>query len=335
MNEGCIGIGILTPMPQVRRAGGTAVCQWRRRIDVPTFPHVAECPHRPGERRRGLLSNPDRLFAGATGAHTEHRNFNSSARQDVERCVVLVDKAQGRTSDHTRSLSLRTFGGGAGAAAAFSATPNSKHSMAWATLGAAGGPNGGFPIGRNCLGPGRRNPHAGAVGNLDTENQFAIIVTLGHVSADPGGAIASEACPPPGRWSDGSVYKGESWPLHEDAHLAFPLSAGCVTRSSATGLRERRAVSLGRSPPVQADPAEILAASTPAMRAKGRDAAGRGCRTWCSHFAPTLTDRATFSAMNRPSRACGHRVVSGPASSRMACWIGAARPAGAPARCEG
>ena len=57
-------------------------------------------------------------------------------------------------------------------------------------------------------------------------------------------------------------------------------------------------------------PAEILSASTPAMRAKGRLQAGADADIVVFDFE-ALTDRATFSAMNHPSEGVRHLVVSG------------------------
>jgi N-acyl-D-aspartate/D-glutamate deacylase len=57
-------------------------------------------------------------------------------------------------------------------------------------------------------------------------------------------------------------------------------------------------------------PAEILAASTPAMGAKGKLQPGADADIVVFDF-DTLTDRATFSAMNRPSEGVRHLVVNG------------------------
>ena len=57
-------------------------------------------------------------------------------------------------------------------------------------------------------------------------------------------------------------------------------------------------------------PAESLGPSTPAMRAKGRLQPGADADIVVFDF-DTLTDRATFSAMNRPSEGVRHLVVSG------------------------
>ena len=80
-------------------------------------------------------------------------------------------------------------------------------------------------------------------------------------------------------------------------------------------------------------PAEILSASTPAMRDKGRLQAGADADIVVFDFE-TLSDRATFTAMNRPSEGVRHLIVSGAAADhrRRAGCRGAAGQAGAPAR---
>jgi N-acyl-D-glutamate deacylase len=109
---------------------------------------------------------------------------------------------------------------------------------------------------------------------------------------------------------DGKVYFGPDWPLPKDA-TSHPRSAGCFTRFIRQWVRERRAVSLleGIRKCTQI-PADILAASTPAMRAKGRLQPGADADIVVFDFE-TLTDRAEFTAMNRPSEGVRHLVVNG------------------------
>jgi N-acyl-D-aspartate/D-glutamate deacylase len=57
-------------------------------------------------------------------------------------------------------------------------------------------------------------------------------------------------------------------------------------------------------------PAEILSASTPAMRAKGRLQTGADADVVVFDY-DKLSDRATFTAMNRASEGVRHLVVSG------------------------
>ena len=76
-------------------------------------------------------------------------------------------------------------------------------------------------------------------------------------------------------------------------------------------MRERKTVSLLEGVRKCAlIPAEILSHSTPAMRAKGRLQPDADADIVVFDFE-TLTDRATFSAMNRPSEGVRHLVVSG------------------------
>jgi N-acyl-D-glutamate deacylase len=143
---------------------------------------------------------------------------------------------------------------------------------------------------------------------LDTENNAHHRDLLDISVLYPNGAIASDAMP----WtlSDGKPYTGDDWPLPKDA-TSHPRSAGCFTRFIREWVRERRMVSLLEGIRKCAlIPAEILSESTPAMRAKGRLQAGADADIVVFDF-DELTDRATFSAMNRPAEGVRHLVVSG------------------------
>jgi N-acyl-D-glutamate deacylase len=110
--------------------------------------------------------------------------------------------------------------------------------------------------------------------------------------------------------SDGTVYSGDAWPLPEDA-TSHPRSAGCFTRFIRQWVRERQAVSLLEGVRKCAlIPAEILAASTPAMRTKGRLQPGADADVVVFDLE-TLTDRAELTAMNRPAEGVRHLLVSG------------------------
>ena len=94
LNEGAIGIGILNAYaPGAGVQELTAVCQLAAAHDVPTFTHVAYMsridPESAAEAYIRLIG-----YAGATGAHMHICHFNSSSKTDVERCAVLVAKAQ-------------------------------------------------------------------------------------------------------------------------------------------------------------------------------------------------------------------------------------------------
>jgi hypothetical protein len=143
---------------------------------------------------------------------------------------------------------------------------------------------------------------------LDTENNERHRDLLDVSVLFPGGAIASDAMP----WTlpDGAVYAGDAWPLPQDA-TSHPRSAGTFTRFISHWVRERQAVSLLEGiRKCTLIPAEILQASTPDMRAKGRLAVGADADVVVFDLN-TLRDRSEFSAMNRPSEGVRHLLIGG------------------------
>jgi N-acyl-D-aspartate/D-glutamate deacylase len=163
---------------------------------------------------------------------------------------------------------------------------------------------------------------------LDTENNARHRDLLDISVLYPGGAIASDAMP----WTlpDGTTYTGDAWPLPEDA-TSHPRSAGTFTRFIRQWVRERQAVSLLEGVrKCTLIPAQILAASTPAMCAKGRLQSGADADAVVFDLE-RLADRAEFSAMNRPAEGVRHLLVSGQPVITDAVMDVAARP-GRPVR---
>jgi hypothetical protein len=163
---------------------------------------------------------------------------------------------------------------------------------------------------------------------LDTENNAHHRDLLDMSVLYSGGAIASDAMP----WTlpDGTIYTGDAWPLPEDA-TSHPRSAGTFTRFIRHWVRERQAVSLLEGVrKCTLIPAEILAASTPDMCAKGRLQLGADGDVVVFDLE-RLTDRAEFSAMNRPAEGVRHLLVSGQPVITDAVMDVAARP-GQPVR---
>ena len=236
-------------------------------------------------------------------------HFNSSSKTDIERCAALVAKAQAQGLPIT--VEAYPYGTGSTVlAAAFFSDPEFEarngtgyDSVQRVTDGRR------FRDRKELLAAQAEEPSTLVLWHiLDIENNPHHRDLLDMAVLYPGGAIASDAMP----WtlSDGSVYTGDAWPLPEDA-TSHPRSAGCFTRFIREWVREREAVSLLEGVRKCAlIPAEILAASTPAMRAKGKLQPGADADIVVFDF-DTLTDRATFSAMNRPSEGVRHLVVSG------------------------
>jgi N-acyl-D-glutamate deacylase len=309
LNEGGIGIGILNAYaPGAGVQELTAVCQLAAEHAVPTFTHIAYMsrvdPESAAEAYIRLIG-----YAGATGAHMHICHFNSSSKTDIERCIRLVAKAQAQGLPIT--LEAYPYGTGSTVlAAAFFSDPDFEarngtgyDSVQRVTDGRR------FRDREELLAAQAEEPSTLVLWHiLDTENNAHHRDLLDMSVLYPGGAIASDAMP----WSlsDGSVYAGDAWPLPEDA-TSHPRSAGCFTRFIRHWVRERQAVSLLEGVRKCAlIPAEILAPSTPAMRAKGRLTPGADADVAVFDFS-VLTDRAEFTAMNRPAEGVRHLLVSG------------------------
>jgi len=309
LDEGGIGIGILNAYaPGAGVQELTAVCQLAKAHEVPTFTHIAYMsridPESAAEAYIRLIG-----YAGATGAHMHICHFNSSSKTDIERCVVLVRTAQAQGLPVT--VEAYPYGTGSTVlAAAFFSDPEFEarngtgyDSVQRVTDGRR------FRDREELLAAQAEEPATLVLWHiLDTENNAHHRDLLDLSVLYPGGAIASDAMP----WTlpDGSVYTGDAWPLPADA-TSHPRSAGCFTRFMRHWVRERQAVSVLEGVRKCAlIPAEILAPSTPAMRAKGRLTVGADADVVVFDLE-TLTDRAEFSAMNRPSEGVRHLLVSG------------------------
>lgn len=309
LNEGGIGIGILNAYaPGAGVQELTAVCQLAATHNVPTFTHVAYMsridPESAAEAYIRLIG-----YAGATGAHMHICHFNSSSKTDIERCVALVAKAQAQGLPIT--VEAYPYGTGSTVlAAAFFSDPEfvARNGTGYDSVQRVHDGR-RFRDRKELLAAQAEEPSTLVLWHiLDIENNPHHRDLLDMSVLYPGGAIASDAMP----WtlSDGRTYTGDAWPLPADA-TSHPRSAGCFTRFIREWVRERQAVSLLEGVRKCAlIPAEILAASTPAMRAKGRLQAGADADIVVFDF-DTLTDRATFSAMNRASEGVQHLIVSG------------------------
>jgi N-acyl-D-glutamate deacylase len=306
----------------------TAVCELAAAHGVPTFTHVAYMsridPESSAEAYIRLIG-----YAGATGAHMHICHFNSSSKTDVERCARLVAKAQAQGLPVT--LEAYPYGTGSTVlAAAFFNDPNFEERTGTGYDAVQRVTDGRRFHNREEILKGQAEEPSTLVlwHFLDTENNERHRGLLDISVLFPGGAIASDAMP----WTlpDGSVYTGDAWPLPEDA-TSHPRSAGTFTRFIRHWVRERQAVSLLEGVRKCAlIPAQILEASTPAMCAKGRLTAGADADIVVFDLE-TLTDRAEFSAMNRPAEGVRHLLVSGQPVIADGIMDTAARP-GRPVR---
>lgn len=309
LSEGAIGIGILNAYaPGAGVQELTAVCQLAAARDVPTFTHVAYMsridPESAAEAYIRLIG-----YAGATGAHMHICHFNSSSKTDTERCVALIAKAQAQGLP----ITVESYPYGTGStvlAAAFFSDPEfeARNGLGYDSVQRV---TDGHRFGsrKELLAAQAAEPSTLVLWHvLDIENNSHHRDLLDMAVLYPGGAIASDAMP----WTltDGKAYTGDAWPLPDDA-TSHPRSAGCFTRFIREWVRERRKLSLLEGiRKCSLIPAEILSLSTPAMRAKGRLRVDSDADIVVFDFE-TLSDRATFSAMNRPSEGVRHLIVSG------------------------
>ena len=332
LNEGGIGIGILNAYaPGAGVQELTAVCQLAAAHDVPTFTHVAYMsridPESAAEAYIRLIG-----YAGATGAHMHICHFNTSSKTDIERCAVLIAKAQAQGLPIT--VEAYPYGTGSTVlAAAFFSDPEFEarngtgyDSVQRVTDGRR------FRDREELLAAQAEEPSTLVLWHiLDIENNRAPSRPARHVGAVSRrrDRVRRDAVDAVGR----QVYTGDAWPLPDDA-TSHPRSAGCFTRFIREWVRERQAVSLLEGVRKCAlIPAEILSAQHARDARQGKAAAGRGCRH----------RRVRFRDADRPGDVLGDeppvggRAASGgqrPAADRRrrAGCGGAARPAGAPAR---
>ena len=307
--EGGIGIGILNAYaPGAGVQELTALCQLAFAHNVPTFTHVAFMsridPESAAEAYVRLIG-----YAGATGAHMHICHFNSSSKTDIARCAVLVAKAQAQGLP----ITLESYPYGTGStviAAAFFNDPDFEERGGTGYDAVQRVTDGHrFHDREELLAAQEEDPSTLVLWHvLDVEKNERHRELLDMAVLFPGSAIASDAMP----WSmpDGSTYTGDAWPLPAEA-TSHPRSAGCFTRFLRHWVRERQTVSLlDGIRKCTLIPAEILEPSTPAMLGKGRLAPDADADVVVFDL-DTLTDRAEFSAMNRPAEGVRHLVVSG------------------------
>ena len=309
LNEGAIGIGILNAYaPGAGVQELTSVCQLAVAHNVPTFTHVAYMsridPESAAEAYIRLIG-----YAGATGCHMHICHFNSSSKQDIARCATLIAKAQAQGLP----ITLESYPYGTGStviAAAFFNDPNFEERSGTGYDAVQRVTDGHrFRDREELLAAQKEDPSTLVLWHvLDTERNDHHRDLLDQAVLFPGSAIASDAMP----WTlpDGATYTGDAWPLPSDA-TSHPRSAGCFTRFLRHWVRERDAIPLiDAIAKCTLIPAEILSPSTPAMSQKGRLTPGADADLTIFDLTK-ITDRAEFTAMNRPSEGVRHLIVSG------------------------
>lgn len=309
LEQGGIGIGF----PNAYAPGSGAkemseLCSLAAEFGAPTFTHIAYMsnidPQSSVEAYTRLIG-----YAGSTGAHMHICHFNSTSLHDVERAAQLVGRAQ----EQGLKVTVEAYPYGTGSTvlgAVFFSDPafpertgGSYHSVELVNSGHR------FDNRDELLAAQQEDPSALVLWHfLDVAVNQRHRDLLDVSVLYPGGAIASDAVP----WTlpDGTTYEGEAWPLPEGA-VSHPRSSGTFTRFLRHWVRERQALSLSEAlRKCSLIPAQILEASTPQLRRKGR--VQPGCDADLAIFDfDTLTDRAEFGAMNRAAEGMRHLLVGG------------------------
>ncbi|NYZ14580.1 amidohydrolase family protein [Azospirillum sp. RWY-5-1] len=305
LREGGIGIGIphgYAPGAGVKEM--TELCGIAARTGSPTFTHIP------------FMSNTDpqsseeayiRLigYAAATGAHMHVCHLNSTSLHDIERCRALLMNAQARGLPIT--VEAYPYGTGSTViAAGFFAAPdftdrtgsgydsielihNRHHMRNRDELLSVREADPAALVAWHFLDPDRNEGHRDL---LDLSVLY------------PGGVIASDAMP----WvePDGSIHRGEEWPLPERLS-SHPRSAATFTKF--LGDYHRSFGKIGLMEAVAKGtilPCRVIEACLPRMSRKAR--LQEGCDADVIVFDPvTVAGRASFSDMTAP--AVGMRAV--------------------------
>jgi N-acyl-D-glutamate deacylase len=325
------GLGVAFPNAY---APGTGVkelselCSLAARHNVPTYTHIA---YMSNVDPRSSVDAYTRLIglAGSTGAHMHICHFNSTSLQDVERCAELVQTAQAQGLKVT--VEAYPYGTGSTVVGAeFFADPAFCQRMGT-----------GYDAIEMVAERRRLASREELLARQQSEPGALVLIHFLDVAVNqrhrelldvsvmyPGGAIASDAMP----WilGNGTLYTGDAWPLPEDA-VSHPRSSATFTKFLHDWVIERKVVPLMEGiAKCTLIPAQILQASTPMMRKKGRLQVGCDADVVVLDLA-TLKDRADFLNMNRPSDGVKHLLVNGEAVIADGTLLRDARP-GQPVR---
>lgn len=307
--EGGLGIGI--PHAYVPGVGAKELvdlCTLAKRHEVPTYTHIA---YSSNIDPRSSIEAYTRLigYAGATGAHMHICHFNSTSLLDIRQAAELVSTAQKQGLNIT--VEAYPYGTGStviGSPLFGEAAFRERTGSAYTAIQRVDDGH-RFESREEVLDVQRERPDTLVLWHfLDVESDPSAQDLLDVSVLYPGGVIASDAMP----WTlpDGSVYEGLDWPLPETA-VSHPRSSGTFSRFLREYLRERPRVSLCEAMRrCSLGPAKILETVSPQMRRKGR--LQEGCDADIVVFdAGTITDRADFAAMNRPSEGVRYLLVNG------------------------
>lgn len=305
VGEGALGIGVLVGYaPDSGRAEYFRLAGLASRLGVPTFTHTRYIStEEPGTSLEGALEVI--AAAAGTGAHMHMCHVNSTSNRMIDEVAGAVEAA--RAGGARVSTEAYPYGAGATVIGASFLAPEALHRMGIA------------PPRLTYLATGERIADPARLRELREADPAGLVVVHILDEEDPADlailersftladtAIASDSMPlvePGGSWAP------DRWPLPPGL-ITHPRSAGCYARTLRWLVRERGVLTLTealrRSSLL---PAQLLEATVPAMRRKGRVQVGADADLVV--FDPVaVTDRATYTAV-APSTGFRHVLVRG------------------------
>ncbi|MDV4145174.1 amidohydrolase family protein [Shimia sp. FJ5] len=309
LEEGAIGIGMPNGyLPGAGMKELSLICDLAAEFDRPTYTHIA---YMANIDPKSSVDAYIRLIglAGATGAHMHICHLNSTSLQDIDRVVEVIAKAQSQglpvtTEAYPYGTGSTVVGAGFFADPEFTKRTGSPYNAIELVKN-----HHRFADRDDLLSAAHEDPSDLVMWHyLDVEADAEHRRMLDASVTYPGASIASDAMP----WvrPDGSIYDGNDWPLPPEVS-AHPRSSGTFTRFLREYMRERETMPLVEAiAKCTLYPARVIERCAPQIAQKGR--LREGFDADITIFDPeTVTDRATFTDMNRASEGVAHLIVAG------------------------
>jgi N-acyl-D-aspartate/D-glutamate deacylase len=330
--DGALGIGVLAGYaPGADPAEYLRVAALAARAGAPTFTHSRDLAE---FTPRTLVDGAEEIVraAGETGAHMHYCHVNSTTLRHADRVLGLVERAQ-RAGSRVTTEAYPYGAGMTGIGAAFLAPERlAERGLSPSDLTYA-------PTGEQVADAARlrelraTDPAGLAIVRHFNDDDPADRDLLLRYLLFPGAVVASDAMPL--TWSAASPPLGttpdaDTWPL-PPAAFTHPRTAGTYGRSLRLLTRGDGPLELAQAlAKCSLGPARLLEGHVPAMRRKGRLAAGADADI-VVFDAATITDQATYSESTRPTTGIRHVLVNGTFVVRDAQLAEDARP-GRPVR---
>ncbi len=332
LGDGALGIGILAGYaPGAEPAEYLRVAALAARAGAPTFTHTRDLVE---FTPRTLIDGAEEIVraAGETGAHMHYCHVNSTTVRHADRVLTLVERAQ-RAGSRVTTEAYPYGAGMTGIGAAFLAPERlAERGLVPSDLTYA--PTGERVAGAARLRELRAADPAGLaiIRHLNDDDPADRDLLLRYLLF-PGAVVASDAMPL--TWNRAAPSPGPEpdpgdWPL-PPAAFTHPRTAGTFGRSLRLLTRDGGTAGLAEAlAKCSLGPARLLEGHVPAMRRKGRVAAGADADIVV--FDPaTIADQATYSASTRTTAGIRHVLVNGAFVVRDAQLVQEARP-GRPVR---